>query len=126
MDINSVNITVGWLHEITQCQVSYFLLDLFELEDVLSNNLLEPVFILNTTTDRAVISIDNTFGHLSDPIVYLRVSAFDENDKLCSQESTRSQRIFYRIDTNQGKDKFHPFMLMVQYYCPGKNMKFHF
>ena len=91
--VDSDNITIGWIYNISDCDISHFTLEGFELDDVLTNSLQEPTLVHNSTTNIVNIQLRNALNHGE---LYFRLSSFGKNGELCGQD-TKSQQIFYNL-----------------------------
>ena len=98
LQVDSDNITIGWNYNISDCELSHFTLEGFELDDIRNNNLQEPALVHNSTTNIVTIPLRNV---LNNSELYFRLSAFGENGELCGQD-TKSQQIFYNLHTTTG------------------------
>ena len=65
--------TIGWIYSISDCDISHFTLEGFELDDVFTNSLQEPTLVHNSTTNIVTIPLNNVSG------LHFRLSALGTN-----------------------------------------------
>ena len=97
LQVDSDYIIIEWIYSISDCDISYFTLEGFVLEDVLNNSLQEPTLVYNSTTNLVTIPLKV----LNSRELHFRLSAFSKNGELCGQD-TKSQQIFYNLHTITG------------------------
>ena len=94
LQIDSNNITMGWIYVSgSQCEVDYFKIEAFNLDDIIANTNLEPIATYNSTTSSFSIPFRSGFmENTSDPL-YFRITASHRSCGL----GAGSERTFYNL-----------------------------
>ena len=82
LQIDSDNITIGWIYNISLCDINHFLLEAFNYSDDPNNNNMENVVSYNSTNDKVTILLGEILSAM-----YIKVSAIDRNGLNVEQES---------------------------------------
>ena len=78
LQIDSDNITIGWIYNISLCDIDHFLLEAFNYSDDPNNNIMENVVSYNSTNDKVTILLGEILSAM-----YIKVSAIDRNGLTC-------------------------------------------
>ena len=93
LQVDSDNITIEWIYSFSDCELSHFTLEGFELDDVLTNSLQEPTLVHNSTANIVTIPL-KVFNNRE---LHFRLCAFSKNGELCGQDT--ANKIFYNLHT---------------------------
>ena len=103
LQIDSNNITMGWIHNVSgsQCEVDHFIIEAFNLNDIIANTL-RPVASYNSTTSSFSLPFRSAFmENTSDPL-YFRITASDREGRNCGS-GDGSEQTFYNLHPLLGK-----------------------
>ena len=85
LQVDSENITIGWIYNISTCEVDHFMLEAFNFSNIINN--MEPVSSYNSTINKITLPSREIHGK------YIKLSIFNSNGVVCG----RARRTFYHL-----------------------------